>query len=355
MIANNFIQPRIVIVEDNVKISRAIKRNLNVVNRTNGHCLLPDYELVNSAEDFKSLMEKTQKADSYFSSVIVDINLGNDEPLGGLDILEFIQKNYPDSIHAFVYSAYPNYREKCVELGVDKDSFMVKHSGTMDQDIVTIRQKIERKFLSKIKTGALSKFDLLILKSTSKLNFNYAYIPLSDGDFNELGASERMLLFQFLSQRIKPGLNIFSQNDRLWQYKVTENWNVRKASPVIVQNINPDTGLVEGLQIRTKSRSLYIGLGDLETLEKSQDTLFGYAAKGDDFENRLAEFFFVKRLLDLYEVKENRKAIVNIAKKYTIKKNQLAFLFGVWEFIARNKQQEEKGGHWPQRFFGDLQ
>lgn len=338
--SGEMIQPQVFIVEDNDKIASALKRRLNIVNKANGYCLIPEYRLVRSAANFKQIIKEISKDNIAFSNVIVDINLDSQQQEGGLEVLKYLQSSYPQLVFPLVYTAYPSYRAKCNDLGVASDRFFVKSDGSFMEDIQQLKRKIEDVFLRAYTSNLIpGNLGLLVVNGNAKHSYFYVSIFFKPEDFVAKDEAEEILLFNFMSYKISPGLNVFALRERLWHFKAQEDGGGKIDQGSFVQDVNAETGRVEGFKLRLNGAAMYVGLPDFETLKTAHEIIFEYVRKENSVENRFAEFFLMRRMVDLYAASESveRAELVAFSLKAKYAESKMVFMFGIWEFIARTK------------------
>lgn len=345
-------QPQIMIVEDSPIIAEALENQLNVVKRANGHCIIPGRLRSVNFEEFRRNIEKIPDDKLSLNSIIVDINLGYNRRTEGLEVLRLIDKKYPKLNNRIVYTGNGDHKEECEELGVSGESFKVK--GVLEEDIEDIGKIIEGGFKQAYQQGELPKSEkLLVTKGNTDHNYTYTENYIADKDFIKLNKEERSLVFNFLVHEMNPDFNIFSMGDRNWFFQSPETSKSKNGVLLFKQEINQKTRVVEGIQLQLKGESIYLRLPDFETIEKSIPTIREYVDKYDHILSRFVEFFWVKRLSDLFGAVDDEKIIqkkkldrkteiIQLASQLRYQENKTAFIFGVWDYLGKLEEKDRK-------------
>jgi len=339
------VEPRIFIVEDNEKIQGFLRRRLDIVKKASGHCFIPDNTAVSTLAGFEQVLRGITELSAPFNSVIVDINLGEGHEDEGMKVLELIQERFKGMLRPLVYSAYPNRRNRCIELGVEEDGFFVKNDGRLLDDIEKLKRKIEDSFVMAYQEKTTPEdIPLFVANNRTKRAYRYVGSLIEAVDFSEKNQDENdWMLYSFLSAPIKSGLNVFTLYERLWKFHFKDFDETQiENKPCFIQEINEHNGKVEGYRLYINEEMHYINLPDFTIVEEAFDTIVNFVKNKDTLANRLAEFFLATRMVNLYleGSEEEKKILVNLSNKFHYPSHEEVFIYGVWEGIA---QEEEKG------------
>jgi len=341
------IEPRTIIVEDNEKIQSFLKKRLDVVKKANGHCFIPDITAVRTLAGFEQVMGEISDSSAPFNSMIVDINLGEDHEDDGMKVLELIQERFKGMLRPLVYSAYPNRRNRCIELGVDETGFFVKNDGRLLDDIKKLKKKIEDSFIEAYQEKTLpGDIPLFVANNRAKRAYRYVKSFIEPSDFSGKNHDEKDgVIYSFLGAPIKSGLNVFMLHERLWKFhfKDFDETSVEKKS-CFIQEINEHNGNVEGYRLYLNEEIHYINLPDFTIVEEAFDTIVNFVKNEDTLANRFAEFFLATRMVNLYlEGSEAEKqTLVNLSRKFYYPSHEEVFVYGVWEGIAHKEEKDEE-------------
>ncbi|MEM9916591.1 MAG: hypothetical protein AAF990_00765 [Bacteroidota bacterium] len=382
---------KIILIEDEIKIARALKRVLKEKLEPNLHAKKFEFIHVRTVEEFKTIDASPE------NKYIIDLNLnGPNGYKDGLGILQKLLSDGNDMFRPIVYTATDNLgvKNRCLELGVWEDHFLSKRN--LRRDLNTIENLIYRDFREYI--ANLNEFGLTARNSPSQstetnlpdarpnsteqsdiedsykmkeednlkaqdfsdnsdvlnipdepksiipMRLEAQYISVYSDLFSiydQLPFNARIAVCKYFLEPFHNGYNFYGLAGEVFDLKVARKGyardqnTLRRTKYFALNLLQSDTRQIEKITwYKGKEVIQEIDFSDLENIKAHYDGRFGKLKSTKDFLIDLSELFAARRLAELYlkERKESeRLKILDQAYNLNIGFGRMSFMTILWE------------------------